>query len=117
MTRHTPATYRAKGREELNLPRGVTALLVIDAVNDFLSEGGAAWDLAKSTVEKNDVVTKLRRVIDGARARSVPLLFAPMAFTEEDYASEHLHRRSGIGRRPRRRDRDGSSRPPIRVRA
>ncbi len=98
MTPHTPATYRAKGREELNLPRGVTALLVIDAVNDFLSEGGAAWDLAKSTVEKNDVVTKLRRVIDGARARAVPVLFAPMAFTEDDYASEHLHRRSGIGR-------------------
>jgi hypothetical protein len=42
MAQHTPATYRAKGREELNLPRGATALLVIDAVNDFLSEGGAA---------------------------------------------------------------------------
>ncbi len=98
MTQHTPATYRAKGREALGLPRGATALLVIDAVNDFLSEGGAAWDLAKSTVEKNDVVTKLRRVIDGARVRALPVLFAPMAFTEEDYESEHLHRRSGIGR-------------------
>ncbi len=91
-------TYRLKGRQELNLPRGATAVLVIDPVNDFLSEGGAAWDLAKSTVEKNDVVTNLRRVIEGARARGVPLLFAPMAFTAEDYASEDLHRRSGIGR-------------------
>jgi hypothetical protein len=31
MAQHTPATYRAKGREELNLPPGATALLVIDA--------------------------------------------------------------------------------------
>ncbi len=34
-------------------------------VNDFLSEGGATWDLAKSTVEKNDVVASLRRTSKG----------------------------------------------------
>ncbi len=98
MAESEPDTYRLKGRQEFNLPRDATAVLIIDPVNDFLSEGGAAWDLAKSTVEKNDVVTNLRRLIEGARARGVPVLFGPMAFTEEDYASEDLHRRSGIGR-------------------
>lgn len=44
------------------------------------------------------MVSKIKRVIDGARARAVPVLFGPMAFTEEDYASEQLQRRSGIGR-------------------
>lgn len=42
-----------------------TALLVIDPVNDFLSEGGAGWDLTKTTVEKNDVVNHC-----GARSRA-----------------------------------------------
>ena len=75
-----------------------TALLVIDPVNDFLSEGGAAWDLTKSTVKKNNVVPNLRRLIEGARERGIPVLFGPMAYTEEDYADEGWQRRSGINR-------------------
>ncbi len=91
-------TYLPKGRRDLSFPREATALLVIDPVNDFLSEGGAAWDMTKHTVKKNDVVNRLRRVMDAARERGVPVLVGPMAYTEEDYASEELHRRSGINR-------------------
>ena len=79
-------------------PRGRTVFLVIDPVNDFLSEGGAAWDLAKWTVKKHDVVGNLKRAIEGARKRGVPVFFAPMAYTEEDYADRQLQRRSGINR-------------------
>ena len=61
-------TYLPKGRRERGFPRGATALLVIDPVNDFLSEGGAGWDLTKDTVEKNDVVSSLARAVEGARA-------------------------------------------------
>jgi ureidoacrylate peracid hydrolase len=75
-----------------------TALLVIDPVNDFLSEGGADWDMTRSTVEKHDVVGHLRRAIIGARRHRVPVLFGPMAFTAEDYADAQLQRRSGINR-------------------
>ncbi len=75
-----------------------TALLVIDPVNDFLSEGGAGWEMTKSTVQMKDVVGNLQRVIEGARTRGVPVLFGPMAYTEEDYADKELHRRSGINR-------------------
>jgi hypothetical protein len=35
-------------------------LLVIDPVNDFLHEEGAAWEMTKSTVKKNDVVAQPR---------------------------------------------------------
>ena len=70
-------TYRAKGTVGFSAER--TAVLVIDPVNDFLSEGGAAWDLTKGTVKKNDVVASLRRVIDGAHERGLTVLFAPMA--------------------------------------
>jgi len=91
-------TYRPKAASIAGFPVDRTVLLVIDPVDDFLSEGGAAWDLSESTVKKNDVVASLRRVIDGAHERGVPVLFAPMAYTAEDYADHQLQRRTGINR-------------------
>jgi ureidoacrylate peracid hydrolase len=75
-----------------------TALVVIDPVNDFLHEDGAAWEMTKSTVKKNDVVAQLARLAAGARQAGVPVLFGPMAYTEEDYAEHRWHHRSGINR-------------------
>lgn len=92
------STYLAKEERGLSFPQDRTALLVIDPVNDFLSEGGAAWDLTKNTVQMHDVVGNLKRAIEGARERGIPVLFGPMAYTEEDYANEALHRRTGINR-------------------
>ncbi len=92
------AVYLPNGEERLSYRPDRTVLLVIDPVNDFLSEGGAGWDLAKHTVRKHDVVGHLKRAIEGARERGVPVLFGPMAYTEEDYAEQALQRRSGINR-------------------
>lgn len=92
------ATYLARAEAGSAFPPGRTALLVIDPVNDFLSEGGAGWDLVKVTVLKNGVVANLKRAIEGARERGIPVLFGPMAYTEEDYREHQLHRRSGINR-------------------
>jgi isochorismate hydrolase len=41
-----------------------TALLVIDPVNEFLHEDGAAWEMTKSTVHKKRAVTHDRRAPD-----------------------------------------------------
>ncbi|WP_447980000.1 cysteine hydrolase family protein [Candidatus Nitrospira bockiana] len=79
-------------------PRDRTVLLVVDPVNDFLSEGGAGWDLVKTTVTMNEVVANLKRLIEGARNRRIPVLFGPMAYVEEDYADKALQQRSGINR-------------------
>ncbi len=75
-----------------------TVLLVIDPVNEFLHEDGAAWEMTKSTVKKNDIVAQLQRLTAGARAAGVPVLFGPMAYTAEDYADGNLQRRTGINR-------------------
>lgn len=83
---------------DVNFHPDRTALLIIDPVNDFLHEEGAGWELTKSTVKKNDVVATLARLADGARAAGVPVLFGPMAYTQEDYRDHELHRRSGINR-------------------
>jgi ureidoacrylate peracid hydrolase len=97
-TGHGGNGYRLTGQRGTGFAADRTALLVIDPVNDFLSEGGAGWDMAKSTVKKHDVVGHLRQAIQGARDRGVPVLFAPMAYTAEDYENEELQRRSGINR-------------------
>lgn len=83
---------------ELHFDPTRTALLIIDPVNDFLHEDGAGWELTKSTVRKNDVVNQLARLAEGARSVGVPVLFGPMAYTEEDYSEHQLQRRSGINR-------------------
>jgi len=95
--RQSRGTYLPKD-EAPGYPRQRTAILIIDPVNDFLSEGGAAWELTKGTVEHNDVVGHLRQLIDGAHQRGISLLFGPMAYTEEDYAEHQLQKRSGINR-------------------
>lgn len=94
----TNAHYKLSGEAGIVYPIDRTTLLVIDPVNDFLSEGGAAWDLTKTTVKMHNVVENLKRAIEGARSRGIPVLFGPMAYTEEDYAEHALHRRSGINR-------------------
>lgn len=91
-------SYRLAGNNETAFPPERTVLLVIDPVNDFLSEGGAGWEMTKMTVRLHDVIGNLKQVIDGARERAVPVFFAPMAYTEEDYRDHELHRRSGINR-------------------
>ncbi len=95
---HGGATYRLSASAGRTFDPGHTAVVVIDPVNDFLSEGGAAWELTESTVTKHDVVGHLRQLIVGARAQGIPVLYAPMAYTAEDYADQALQRRTGINR-------------------
>ncbi len=48
------ATYLARREADVSFPPDRTALLVIDPVNDFLSEGGAGWEMTKNTVKLHD---------------------------------------------------------------
>ena len=49
-------------------------------------------------ISSHACVANLQRVIEGARARGIPVLFGPMANTEADYKKHQLQRRSGINR-------------------
>jgi ureidoacrylate peracid hydrolase len=46
----------------------------------------------------NDVIGHLQRLIEGVRPHGIPILYGPMAYTEDDYADEQLQKRSGINR-------------------
>ena len=60
-------SYLPRSEAGAGFPPHRTALLVIDPVNDLLSEGGAAWDLTATMVKMNDVIGHLRRAIEAAR--------------------------------------------------
>jgi len=45
----------------------LTALLVIDPYNDFISEGGKVWDRLNTVAEANDCVPHMLQVLTAAR--------------------------------------------------
>ena len=45
----------------------MTALLVVDPYNDFISEGGKIWPRIKAVAEANNCVPNMLRVLNTAR--------------------------------------------------
>jgi len=48
----------------------ITALLVIDPYNDFISEGGKLWDRLKAVAEANNCVPNMLQVLTGYPERN-----------------------------------------------
>ena len=54
----------------------ITALLVIDPYNDFLSEGGKIWDRIRAVAEANDCVAHMLEVLSAARKAGLRVFYA-----------------------------------------
>ena len=54
----------------------ITALLVIDPYNDFISEGGKVWDRLKTVAEANACVTHMLQLLSAARAAGLRIVYA-----------------------------------------
>jgi ureidoacrylate peracid hydrolase len=54
----------------------MTALLVIDPYNDFISEGGKIWDRIKGVAEANRCVPHMLQVLKAARGAGVRVFYA-----------------------------------------
>jgi ureidoacrylate peracid hydrolase len=54
----------------------LTALLVIDPYNDFISEGGKVWDRLKGVAEANKCVPHMMQVLDAARRADIRVFYA-----------------------------------------
>jgi nicotinamidase-related amidase len=54
----------------------ITALVVIDPYNDFISEGGKVWDRIKTIAEANSCVPNMQQVLDAARRSGVRIFYA-----------------------------------------
>ena len=60
----------------LKYDKGITALLVIDPYNDFISEGGKVWDRLKSVAEANGCVPHMLQVLNAAREARLQVFYA-----------------------------------------
>src|SRR5258708_7689056 len=54
----------------------ITALLVIDPYNDFISEGGKLWDRVKDVAEANHCVPHMLQVLNAARKAGIRVFYA-----------------------------------------
>jgi len=54
----------------------LTALLVIDPYNDFISEGGKVWDRLKAVAEANGCVPHMLHVLNAARKAGLRVFYA-----------------------------------------
>jgi len=54
----------------------LTALLVIDPYNDFISEGGKIWDRLRDVAEANQCVPHMMQVLDAARKSGIRAFYA-----------------------------------------
>jgi nicotinamidase-related amidase len=60
----------------LTYEKAITALLVIDPYNDFISEGGKLWDRVKKVAEANNCVPHMLQVLNVARDAGLRVFYA-----------------------------------------
>jgi nicotinamidase-related amidase len=56
--------------------KDITALLVVDPYNDFISEGGKIWPRIKAVAEANNCVAHMLEVLNAARRAKLRVFYA-----------------------------------------
>ena len=60
----------------LTFDQEITALLLIDRFNDFISEGGKLWDRIKTVAEANDCIAHTLQLLSAARTTGMRVFYA-----------------------------------------
>src|SRR4029077_5685529 len=63
-------------KTKLTYDKEITALIVIDPYNDFISEGGKIWDRLKAVAEANSCVPNMLQVLNVARKAALRVFYA-----------------------------------------
>jgi len=61
---------------KITYDKAITALLVIDPYNDFISEGGKLWNRVKTVAEANGCVPNMAQVLNAARKAGLRVFYA-----------------------------------------
>src|SRR6202035_4161648 len=56
--------------------KDITALLVVDPYNDFISEGGKIWPRIQAVAEANNCVPNMLEVLNAARRAKLRVFYA-----------------------------------------
>lgn len=67
--------------------QGHIGLLLIDTVNENFSEKGKAYSDYEEEFRRIGTFENLKRLLAGARRQNIPVFFAPMSYTDEDYTT------------------------------
>src|SRR5215471_6110122 len=62
--------------QNLSYDKEITAILVIDPYNEFISEGGKIWDRLKAVAEANQCVPNMSLVLNAARKAGLRVCYA-----------------------------------------
>ena len=68
--------HRRKTVAKLTYDKQLTALLVIDPYNDFISEGGKIWPHIKAVAEANNCIPHMLEVLNAARKATLRVFYA-----------------------------------------
>ena len=60
----------------MTFEKDITALLLVDPYNDFISEGGKIWDRIKGVAEANNCVPNMLRILETARTAGLHVFYA-----------------------------------------
>ena len=71
-----PKTVGVPAMNTTNYDKSISALLVVDPYNDFISEGGKIWPRIKAVAEANDCVPNMLKVLNAARAAKLRVFYA-----------------------------------------
>lgn len=83
-------------KQKLDIDLKHTAIFITDPQNDFISEGGAAWELVGEEVVREKVVehqVELRKV---AKEVGIHVFYSPHMYTEQDYKTWPRDKMNGI---------------------
>ena len=56
--------------------KDITALLLVDPYNDFISVGGKIWDRIKGVAESNNCIPNMLRILNAARKAGLRVFYA-----------------------------------------
>src|SRR5262245_48881550 len=79
-TLSSPVTHLSSEKHpmlQVSYDKKITALLVIDPYDDFISEGGKVWDRLKAVADANGCVPNVLEVLNAARKAGVRVFYAP----------------------------------------
>src|SRR5262252_10956366 len=60
----------------LTFEKEITALVLVDPYNDFISEGGKIWDRIKGVAEANNCISNMQQVLNAARQPPLRIFYA-----------------------------------------
>jgi ureidoacrylate peracid hydrolase len=60
----------------VNFNKEITALIVIDPYNDFISEGGKVWNRIKMVAEENNCISNMLQILNSARDAKLRVFYA-----------------------------------------